>query len=146
MNAHPKTAALIDTIHASSPTSETAHQLILAANSLLPHFEAGQPIDAKTLRAAMEGAFGASDTSGAWVWKDAYDAAEIAQIMMITRYGALMRKQAASPAQFLSMVERLVRTGALTHATLGRQRSSAAILDPPAPRGDCCSSCRVSRN
>ena len=107
MNAHPKTAALIDTIHASSPTSETAHQLILAANSLLPHFEAGQPIDAKTLRAAMEGAFDASDTSGAWVWKDAYDAAEIAQIMMISRYGALMQKHAASPAQFLSMIERL---------------------------------------
>tara|TARA_R110000787_G_scaffold47689_2_gene115388 strand:- start:1109 stop:5500 length:4392 start_codon:yes stop_codon:yes gene_type:complete len=107
MNAHPKTAALIDTIHASSPTSETAHQLILAANSLLPHFEAGQPIDAKTLRAAMEGAFDASDTSGAWVWKDAYDAAEIAQIIMIKRYGALMQKQAASPAQFLSMIERL---------------------------------------
>lgn len=47
--------------------SETAHRLIHAANSLLPHFEAGQAIDAKTLRAAMEDAFAASDTSGAWV-------------------------------------------------------------------------------
>jgi len=55
----------------------------------------------------MEAAFGASDTSGAWVWKDAYDAAEIAQIMMIKRYGALMQKNAASPAQFISMIERL---------------------------------------
>ena len=107
MNAHPKTAALIDIIQANPPSSETAHRLIHAANSLLPHFEAGQAIDAKTLRAAMESAFAASDTSGAWVWKDAYDAAEIAQIMMIKRYGALMRKQAASPAQFLSMIERL---------------------------------------
>jgi len=107
MNAHPKTAALTDTIYAKPPSSETAHRLVAAANSLLQHFETGKPIDAKTLRTTMEDAFGASDTNGAWVWKDAYDAVEIAQIMMITRYGALMRKQAASPAQFLSMIERL---------------------------------------
>jgi len=103
MNAQPKTAALIDTIHANPPSTKTVHCLIHAANILLPHFEAGQAIDAKSLRAAMEAAFCASDTNGAWVWKDAYDAVEIAQIMMITRYGALMRKQAASPAQFLSL-------------------------------------------
>ena len=107
MNAHPKTAALIETIPADLPSSATAHRLVAAANSLLPHFETGKPIDAKTLRAAMEDAFDASDTSGAWVWKDAYDAAEIAQIIMIKRYGALMQKQAASPAQFLSMIVRL---------------------------------------
>jgi predicted RNA methylase len=107
MNAHPKTAALIETIPAHPPASVTAQRLVSAARSLLPHFETGKPIDAKTLRAAMESAFAASDTSGAWVWKDAYDAAEIAQIMMILRYGALMKKQATSPAQFLSMVERL---------------------------------------
>ena len=107
MNAHPKTAALTDTIYAKPPSSETAHRLVAAANSLLQHFETGKPIDAKTLRTTMEDAFSASDTNGAWVWKDAYDAVEIAQIMMIARYGALMRKQAASPAQFLSMVERL---------------------------------------
>ncbi|MEH6740847.1 MAG: hypothetical protein V7695_20215, partial [Sulfitobacter sp.] len=62
MNAHPKTAALIDPIHANPPSSETAQRLIHAANSLLPHFEMGQAIDAKSLRAAMEAAFGARDT------------------------------------------------------------------------------------
>lgn len=107
MNAHPKTAALIDTIPAHPPASVTVQRLISAAKSLLPHFETGKHIDAKTLRTAMESAFDASDTSGAWVWKDAYDAAEITQIMMILRYGALMRMQAASPARFLSMMERL---------------------------------------
>lgn len=107
MNAHPKTAALIETITADYPSSETAHRIVGAAKSLLPHFEIGKPIDANTLRTAMEVAFGASDTSGAWVWKDAYDAAEIAQVMMILRYGTLMRKQAVSPAHFLSMIERL---------------------------------------
>ena len=67
MNAHPKTATLIDTFHAKPPSSETAHRLVAAANSLLPHFETGKLIDAKMLRAAMVDAFAASDTSGAWV-------------------------------------------------------------------------------
>ena len=52
MNAHPKTAALIDTIQANPSSYETAHRLIHAANGLLPQFEAGQPVDAKKLRAA----------------------------------------------------------------------------------------------
>jgi hypothetical protein len=42
-----------------------------AATFLVPLFEAGKAIDAVVLRAAMEEGFGASDTSGAWVWKDA---------------------------------------------------------------------------
>nr|AAN05178.1 RC105 [Ruegeria sp. PR1b] len=70
-------------------------------------FEAGRSIDAAALRAAMEEAFGASDTSGSWVWKDAYEAAEVAQIQMLSRYGALMQRQAASPQAFLTMIERL---------------------------------------
>ena len=47
------------------------------------------------------------DTSGAWVWKDAYEAAEVAQILMLARYGALMQRQATSPQTFLTMIERL---------------------------------------
>jgi len=111
MNAHPKTAAHAAKLDAADPTAYPqptfVERLVQAARTLLPCFETGKSIDAKTLRTAMEDAFAASDTSGAWVWKDAYDAAEVAQIMMIKRYGALMRKQAASPAQFLSMIERL---------------------------------------
>ena len=36
-----------------------------AAQLLLPHLERGQRVDAQILRAAMEAAFGASDTTGA---------------------------------------------------------------------------------
>ena len=87
MNAHPKTAALATQLETADPAANLqpnfAEQLVQAAEVLFPCFETGKPIDAKTLRAAMEGAFGANDTSGAWVWKDAYDAVEIAQVMMI---------------------------------------------------------------
>ena len=50
--------------------------IIAAAQQLLPHLERGQRIDAAILRTAMEAAFGASDASGAWDWKTAYDACE----------------------------------------------------------------------
>ncbi|NSY40787.1 methylase, partial [Leisingera sp. ANG59] len=109
MNAHPHSAPLACLAEAPAlPTAAGfAQHLMQAATALVPMFEAGSAIDAAILRAAMEEAFGASDTSGAWVWKDAYEAAEIAQIQMLARYGALMQRQAASPQTFLSMIERL---------------------------------------
>lgn len=109
MNAHPQSAPLATEAEppALPDASRFANNLIQAAKILVPVFEAGKPIDAAALRAAMEDAFGASDTSGAWVWKDAYEAAEVTQILMLWRYGALMKRQAVSPQAFLSMIERL---------------------------------------
>ena len=52
-----------------------------------------QRIDAAVLRAAMEQAFAASDSSGAWNWKDAYEACEAATVLFLRKYGsALFRK------------------------------------------------------
>jgi hypothetical protein len=109
MNAHPHSVPLAPEpeAHTLPDASRSAQHLLLAAKTLVPQFEAGKPIDAAALRAAMEEAFGASDTSGAWVWKDGYEAAEIAQIQMLSRYGALMQRQAATPQAFLAMIERL---------------------------------------
>ena len=56
----------------ASPARPIAGEaLFAAARSLLPTLEAGRPLDAATLRDTMTRAFGASDASGAWVWKDA---------------------------------------------------------------------------
>ena len=99
-------ASALPAASASFPINP-AQNLFAAAQLLFPRFEAGKAIDAKVLRTAMEEAFGASDTEGAWVWKDAYEAAEAAQIMMLSRYGTLMQRQAASPQAFLAMIERL---------------------------------------
>lgn len=54
-----------------APTAPaTTDALVHAARIILPHFERGQRVDASTLRAAMEAAFGGSDADGAWDWKD----------------------------------------------------------------------------
>ena len=85
--------------------------LLAAARTLLPDLEAGRPLDAPALRQAMTGAFGASDSQGAWVWKDAYEAAEAALVLFLQRYGRAMRREAGAgpggPAAMLRMLDTL---------------------------------------
>jgi len=74
-------------------TPEPAAAIFAAAGLLLPHLERGERVDAAVLRAAMETAFGASDTAGAWDWKTAYDACEAATVLFLRKYGhTLFRK------------------------------------------------------
>ena len=57
----------------------------------------------------MTRAFGASDASGAWVWKDAYEAAEAAVVLFVQRYGRAMRQRAGAgadgPRRMLAMLD-----------------------------------------
>ena len=71
----------------------------------------GNRIDVTVLRVALTRAFGGTDAQGAWLWKDAYDAAEAAVVLFMKRYGAAMRREAGAgpngPAAMLAMLERL---------------------------------------
>ena len=91
------------------PTSETA--LFEAAKALLPVLTAGRPLDANVLRDAMTRAFGATDAEGAWVWKDAYEAAEAAVVLFLKCYGRAMRHRAGAgpegPAAMLAMLQKI---------------------------------------
>jgi predicted RNA methylase len=81
--------------------------LIHAATLLALLLGQGRAIDSRALRSAMETAFGGSDAEGAWVWKDAYEALEAAQIMFLRRFGAAMRTRAGSASAMLDMLARL---------------------------------------
>ena len=84
-----------------------AASIVAAGRLLLPSLESGRSVDASSLRPAMEEAFDASDADGAWSWKDAYEAAECAQVLFVLKYGSAMRRQSKDAAAFLSMLERL---------------------------------------
>ena len=90
----------------SEPSADDA--LFTAATTLLPVLEAGRPLDAATLRDAMTRAFGAGDAEGAWVWKNAYEAAEAAVVLFIRRHGRAMRRHAGAgpdgPSAMLRML------------------------------------------
>jgi predicted RNA methylase len=81
--------------------------LIHAATLLAQLLGQGRALDSRALRSAMEVAFGASDTEGAWVWKHAYEALEAAQVLFLRKFGGAMCARANSPAAMLEMLTRL---------------------------------------
>ncbi len=72
-------------------TAVVASAVVKAARQLLTDLERGRRVDAAVLRNAMEAAFAASDSTGAWNWKTAYDACEAATVLFLRRYGAAIR-------------------------------------------------------
>ena len=88
-------------------TAVVASAVVRAARQLLTDLERGRRIDAAGLRGAMEAAFNASDASGAWNWKTAYDACEAATVLFLRRHGAAMRAKATSPAAMLPMLTKI---------------------------------------
>ena len=89
------------------PNPEPAAAIFAAAGLLLPHLERGERVDAAALRAAMETAFGASDATGAWDWKTAYDACEAATVLFLRKYGRALFRKAGSPAARLSALSKI---------------------------------------
>lgn len=94
---------------ASACPKQTAASIIAAAHDLLGHLAAGRRIDAPAIRTAMQSAFGASDASGAWDWKAAYDAVEVAQLLFMRRYGPAIHAKTTDPFERLKLVERIAR-------------------------------------
>ncbi|WP_137387910.1 strawberry notch family protein [Rhodoligotrophos defluvii] len=97
----------------SSPVTDpvtplaAAPTILAAANLLLPHLERGQRVDAAILRNAMETAFGVSDATGAWDWKLAYEACEVATVLFLRKYGKALFRKAESPAARLDPLAKI---------------------------------------
>ena len=100
------TAALASAAQPLVPANSTP-SLAEAARLLLPHLEQSRRIDAPVLRAAMDAAFGGSDTDGAWDWKTAYDACEGAAVLFLRKYGKALLRKAGSPAAALPLVAKI---------------------------------------
>ena len=121
---------------ASFPVPTTPHQaaaaILSVAERLLPDLARGVPIDARRLRAAMEHACGGSDAEGAWSWKDAYEACEVAQLLFLRRFGPAMRSR--PPATRLAM---LGKVAALlpTHTRRSQESQALQQFSTPIPLG-----------
>ena len=109
----------------AAPTNPNpAAAIAAAARLLLPDLERGRRIDAATLRAAMERAFGGSDAEGVWDWKTAYNACEAATVLFLRKFGPAMCAKAASPAAMLPM---LAKIGGLLPTHTRRSEESQAL-------------------
>ncbi len=69
-------------------------------------------------------AFGGSDAAGAWIWKDAYEAAEAAQVLFLQKFGPAMAAQAADAPVLLAMIQRIA---ALAPSETRRSEESQAL-------------------
>ncbi|MEO9336759.1 strawberry notch-like NTP hydrolase domain-containing protein [Mesorhizobium sp. SB112] len=116
------------------PAVDTTLAIHQAALLLLPHLERGNRVDAVALRGAMETAFGASDASGAWDWKTAYEACEAATVLFLRKYGKALLRKAGSQAASLPLLTRIA--GLLpTHTRRSEESQTFQQFSTPIPLG-----------
>ncbi|TPL71427.1 strawberry notch family protein [Mesorhizobium sp. B2-3-15] len=123
--APPVTAPASDAI-------DTAQAIHRAATELLPLLEQGKPITTRTLRVAMTDSFGGTDAQGFWVWKDAYEALESAQVLFIRRFGPAILSRSASPEATLAMMRRIADL-VPTHTRRSDESQAMQQLSTPLP-------------
>jgi hypothetical protein len=130
----PVAGSLAAPLPLAPSVADPAVAILVAANRLLTVLERGDRIDNPILRGAMEAAFGASDASGAWDWKTAYDACEAATVLFLRKYGKAVFRKAASPAARLSVLTKIV--GLLpTHTRRSEASQALQQFSTPAPLG-----------
>ncbi|MFC3727137.1 strawberry notch-like NTP hydrolase domain-containing protein, partial [Neoaquamicrobium sediminum] len=121
-------------VAASAASVARAPAILSAAQNLLGHLERGERIDPLLLRAAMEAAFSASDSAGAWDWKTAYEACEVATVLFLRKYGRALFRKSASPAARLSTLSKI--TGLLpTHTRRSEESQALQQFSTPVPLG-----------
>jgi predicted RNA methylase len=113
---------------------DAASAILAAAEQLLPHLERGERIDAAILRTSMESAFGASDAAGAWDWKAAYEACEVATALFLRKYGKALFRKSASAASRLSVLTKVLSL-LPTHTRRSEESQALQQFSTPIPLG-----------
>ncbi|MER9756575.1 strawberry notch family protein [Mesorhizobium sp. M0166] len=125
-----RTAAPLD---APTPASINNAQAIHQAGTLLlPFLEQGEPVTTAALRTAMTTSFGGSDAQGLWVWKDAYEALEVAQVLFLRRFGPAILSRSTTPQATLAMIKRIAEL-LPTHTRRSDESQALQQLSTPLP-------------
>ncbi|MGL4280560.1 MAG: methylase, partial [Albidovulum sp.] len=111
-----------------------APALLAVAEALQPDLAQGFQIDALRLRLEMERAFGGSDADGAWDWKLAYEAGEVALVLFLRKFGRALLARAGSPAALLPILTKVA--GLLpTHTRRSEEMERFQQFSTPLPMG-----------
>ncbi|WP_245479316.1 strawberry notch family protein, partial [Mesorhizobium sp. M1A.F.Ca.IN.022.05.2.1] len=111
---------------------DTAQAIHQAATRLLPFLEQGKPVTTAALRTTMADSFGGTDAQGFWVWKDAYEALEVAQVLFLRRFGSAILSRSASPQAALAMMQRIAEL-LPTHTRRSDESQAMQQLSTPLP-------------
>jgi hypothetical protein len=113
---------------------DPAAAILAVAEALQPDLAQGFQIDALRLRLEMERAFGGSDATGAWDWKLAYEAGEVALVLFLRKFGRALLARAGSPAALLPVLAKM--TGLLpTHTRRSEEMERFQQFSTPLPMG-----------
>lgn len=93
--------------------------------------ERGKVLATGDLRQIMSEVYGGSDAEGLWLWKDAYEATEIAQVQFLRKFRAVV-SQTRSPQSILAMVTRLARL-LPTHTRRSEESQALQQFSTPIP-------------
>ncbi|MER9997048.1 strawberry notch-like NTP hydrolase domain-containing protein, partial [Mesorhizobium sp. M0098] len=129
----PAVARTAAPLHAPTPASiNNAEAIYQVAMLLLPFLERGEPVTAAALRTTMTTSFGGSDAQGFWVWKDAYEALETAQVLFLRRFGAAILSRSTRPQATLAMIKRIAEL-LPTHTRRSDESQAMQQLSTPLP-------------
>jgi len=119
---------------AVSVLPDPAAAILAVAEALQPDLARGFQIDALRLRLEMERAFGSSDATGAWDWKLAYEAGEVALILFLRKFGRALLARSGSPAALLPILAKV--SGLLpTHTRRSEEMGRFQQFSTPLPMG-----------
>jgi hypothetical protein len=111
-----------------------APAILVVAEALQPDLAQGFQIDALRLRLEMERAFGGCDADGAWDWKLAYEAGEVALILFLRKFGRALLARSGSPAALLPILTKVA--GLLpTHTRRSEEMEQFQQFSTPLPMG-----------
>lgn len=79
---------LLALAHPDEPENSTTTRLFSVATRLADLFRRGQPVRRQDIKRLMEEAFSTSDATGTWSMRDAYDALEAAQVILLKSQGS----------------------------------------------------------
>jgi predicted RNA methylase len=91
---------------ASSP-SDTPANILAAGRALAPHLARSRVLERRLVSATLTTCFGGTDAEGAWSWRDAYDACEVAVVLQARRLGAQVGRLEDAPAETTALLARL---------------------------------------
>ncbi|MDP3196278.1 strawberry notch-like NTP hydrolase domain-containing protein [Tabrizicola sp.] len=116
------------------PVPSIVVRIHAVAEALQPDLAQGFQIDALRLRLEMERAFGGSDAAGAWDWKLAYEACEVALVLFLRKFGRALLARAGSPTALAPMLAKLSSL-VPTHTRRSEEMESFQQFSTPLPMG-----------
>lgn len=117
---------------APTSTDGIAQAIHQAALLLLPFLERGETVTTAGLRTIMTESFGGSDAQGFWVWKQAYEALEAAQILFVQKFGPAILSRSTSQRDALAMMKRIAGL-VPTHTRRSTESRALQQLSTPLP-------------